>query len=144
MPYSTPSSTKIPTLATSPFFLILVGVLCLSVNLLWWQLCTFYCPLRRCTLFPKGKDVHIQQHIHQKDLKLCLPLYHKVISELEKTQTRNLAVFMSRQFKSFDFGNGSRISDEKVVILELKYFQNKKWQKQAVKSTRIKKNCRIC
>ena len=117
------------TLATAPFLFILVGVLCLPVNLLWCQLCTFYCPLSRYTLFPEGKDVHIQQHIHKKDLKLFLPLYHyaKVIAELEKTQTRNLTVFMSRLFKSFEFGNGSRISDEKLVILELKYFQNKKW-----------------
>ena len=32
------------------------------------------------------------------------------------------------------------MSDEKPVILEFKYLQNKKWQKQAVKSTKIKKN----
>ena len=45
-------------------------------------------------------------------------------------------------FKSFKFGNGSRMSDENLVILEFKYLQNKKWQKQAVKSARIKKNYR--
>ena len=45
-------------------------------------------------------------------------------------------------FKSFECGNGSRISDEKPAILEFKYLQNKKWQKQAVKSTRIKKSYR--
>ena len=88
MSYSIPSSTKIPTLTTAPFLFILVGVLCLSVNLLWCQVCTFYCPLRikRCTLLPKGTDVHIKQRIHQKDLNLCLPLYYygKVIVELEK------------------------------------------------------------
>ena len=28
-------------------------------------------------------------------------------------------------FKSFEFGNGSRISDEKLVLLEFKYLQNK-------------------
>ena len=33
----------------------------------------------------------------------------------------------SRLFKSFESGNGSRISDEKLVILEFKYLQNKKW-----------------
>ena len=50
---------------------------------------------------------------------------------------------MSTQlFKSFEFGNGSRISDENLVILEFKYFQNKKWSKQAVKSARIKKSYR--
>ena len=49
---------------------------------------------KRCTLPPEGADVYIQQHIHQKDLNLCLPLhdYAKVIVELEKTQTRNSAV----------------------------------------------------
>ena len=47
-----------------------------------------------------------------------------------------------RLFKSFEFGNGSRMSDEKLVILEFKYLQNKKWQKQAVKSARIKKSYR--
>ena len=30
-------------------------------------------------------------------------------------------------FKLFEFGNGSRISDENLVILEFKYLQNKKW-----------------
>ena len=30
-------------------------------------------------------------------------------------------------FKSLKFGNGSRMPDENVVILELKYLQNKKW-----------------
>ena len=30
-------------------------------------------------------------------------------------------------FKSFKFGNGSRMSDENLVILEFKYLQNKKW-----------------
>ena len=100
MPYSIPSSTKILTKATAPFLFIIIGVLCvcLSVNLPWCQVCTFYCPLRkkRCTLLPEGKDVHIQQHIHQRDLNLFLPLYYygKVIVELEKTQIRNLNVFM--------------------------------------------------
>ena len=30
-------------------------------------------------------------------------------------------------FKSIKFGSGSRISNEKRVILEFKYLQNKKW-----------------
>ena len=34
---------------------------------------------------------------------------------------------MPQLFKSFEFGNGSRISDENLVILEFKYLQNKKW-----------------
>ena len=33
----------------------------------------------------------------------------------------------SRLLNLFEFGNGSRISDEKPVVLELKYLQNKKW-----------------
>ena len=37
-------------------------------------MCTCYCHLRkkRFIILPKGTDVHIQQHIHQKDLNLCL------------------------------------------------------------------------
>ena len=39
-------------------------------------------------------DIHIQQHIHPKDLNLCLTSYDyvNVIDELEKTQTKNSAV----------------------------------------------------
>ena len=85
MPYSIPSSAKILTLSTTPFLFVLVGVLYLSVNLLWCQVCTFYCPLKKknYTLLPEGTDVHIQQHIRQKDLNLCLLLYYygKVIVE---------------------------------------------------------------
>ena len=96
MPYSIHSSTKILTLATAPFLFILVGVLCLSVNLLWCQECTFFCLIRkkRCTLLPEGIDRYIQQRINQKHLNLCLLLYcnGKVIVELEKTETRNLTV----------------------------------------------------
>ena len=36
-----------------------------------------------------------------------------------------LFIYMSRLFKSFEFGNGSRMSDEDLVILEFKYLQNK-------------------
>ena len=98
MLFSIPSSTRIFTLTTAPFLFLLVGILCLSLNLLWCQLCIFYCPLRkkRCTLLPEDLDVHIQQHIQQKNLNLFLPLYYygKFIVELEKTQARNLTVFM--------------------------------------------------
>ena len=45
-------------------------------------------------------------------------------------------------FKSFEFGNGSRMSVKNLVILEFKYLQNKKWWKQAIKSARIKKSYR--
>ena len=43
--------------------------------------------------------------------------------------------------KSFKFGNGSRMSNKKLA-LKFKYLLNKKWLKQAVKSTRIKTNYR--
>ena len=47
-------------------------------------------------------------------------------------------------FKSFEFGNGSRMSDEIAVIFCHKFViscpQNRKWQKQAIKNIRIKKN----
>ena len=36
-------------------------------------------------------------------------------------------------------GNGSRMSDKKLTILEFKYLRNKKWYKQAVKRTRTRK-----
>ena len=69
-----------------------------SVNLLWCQLCTFYCPIKkkRCTVLHKGIDVHIQQHIHQKDLNLCLPLYYyaKVSVELEKNTNKEFNCVM--------------------------------------------------
>ena len=40
----------------------------------------------RYSYLPKGAGAHIQQHIYQKDLNFCLPLYYyaKVIVELEK------------------------------------------------------------
>ena len=48
----------------------------------------------------------------------------------------------ARLLRSFKFGNGNRMSDKNLAILEFKYRQNKKWQKQAVKSARIKKSYR--
>ena len=53
----------------------------------------FYCPLkRRDTFLPEGIDVHIQQHIYQKDLNLCLTSYDyvKVIDELEKKHKQEI------------------------------------------------------
>ena len=59
-----------------------------SVNLLWCQVCIFYCPLRkkRYILLSQCTDVHIQQHIHKNVLNLCLPLYYygNVVVKLEK------------------------------------------------------------
>ena len=47
-------------------------------------------------------------------------------------------------FRSFEFENRSRMSDEKLVILKFEYLQNKKWWKQSVKNIRIKKDHRAC
>ena len=44
-----------------------------------------------------------------------------------------LFMVSTQLFKSFEFENGSRMSDENLVIHVFKYLQNKKWQKQAVK-----------
>ena len=49
---------------------------------------------------------------------------------------------MAQVFRSFEFGNGSRMSNKNLVILEFKYLQNKKWYKYAVKTARIKKRYR--
>ena len=92
MLYSITCSTKILTLAIAPFLFILAEVLCKFVN--------FILPFgRRGTLFFLRAQmyIHIQQHIHQKDLNLCLTSYNyaKVIDELEKTKTRNSAVLWS-------------------------------------------------
>ena len=73
----------------APFLFILLG---LSVNLLWYQGCTFYCAPRKkgYTLLLEGTDVNIQQHNHQQDLNPCLSLYYygKVIVELEKNTNK--------------------------------------------------------
>ena len=60
MSYSIPNFTKILTLATASFFLILLGAL--SVNLLWCQECTFY----HFTLFPgrRGKFFFLRAQIY--------------------------------------------------------------------------------
>ena len=67
------------------------------VNLLWCQVCTFYCPLRktRYNILPEGTYVHIQEHTHQKDLnhlsdiiwkhkqgiKLCYGVYNEIYKD---------------------------------------------------------------
>ena len=86
MPYSVTCSTKILTLVIIPLLFILVGILCEFA-----KVCVhFTVPSgRKDALFYLRADVHIQQHIYQKDLNLCLPLcyYAKVIVVLEKIQT---------------------------------------------------------
>ena len=105
MPYSILSSAKILTLATAPFLFILVGVLCLSVNLLWCQECAFYCPFRkkRCTLLPEGNGVHILQLIHQKDLNLCLPLRQGHFSIGKNTKNLTFMVLIIRPSSTLKF-----------------------------------------
>ena len=86
MPYSVTCSTKIRTLVIIPLLFILVGILCEFA-----KVCVhFTVPSGRkdALFYLRADDVHIQQHIYQKDLNLCLPLYYyaKVIALLEKTQ----------------------------------------------------------
>ena len=97
MSQSITCSIKIFILAIAPFLLILVDFLCEFAMVL----CVYI------LLSPQEEevhyshecktDVHIQQHIHQKDLNLFLTSYgySKVIDKLEKTQTRNSAVLWS-------------------------------------------------
>ena len=70
LPHSITCSTKVLTLTIAPILCILLAS---SVNLLWCQVCTFYCPLRknRFTFLPEGLDIHIQEYIYQKDLNFC-------------------------------------------------------------------------
>ena len=67
MSYSIPGSTKILTLATSPFLITLVGALSVygtrSVHFT-------VAPGKRYILLPEIIDVHIQLHNYQKDLKV--------------------------------------------------------------------------
>ena len=92
MPYGIPSSTK--TLAfTAPFLFILLGALSIWEFAMVPGVYILLCPQgRKGTLF----FLHIQLHDYQQHLNPCLWLYYygKVIVELEKTETRNLTVFM--------------------------------------------------
>ena len=47
-------------------------------------------------------------------------------NSFQQTHTENFFVSITT-VQSFEFGNGSRMSDKKLVILEFKYLQNKKW-----------------
>ena len=63
------------------------------------------------TILPESTDVHIQQHIHQKDLNLCLTWYgyDKVINEFEKTQNKEFScvmAFIMRLSNTFIFASG--------------------------------------
>ena len=90
MPDSITCSSKILTLAIAPFLFILVGVL-FEFAMVSGVYILLSLRKKRSVLLSVDTHVHIQQHIHQKDLNLCLALhyYAKVVVELKKTQTRN-------------------------------------------------------
>ena len=83
---------------------------------------------KRSTLLPKGTDLHIQQHIYQKDLNLCLPLYYyaKVIVELEQTQTRSncVIVLMIKPSSTFKFKCVFGFNECLWAIFSLLNFEN--------------------
>ena len=90
MPYSILSSTKILTLAITPFLFILVVQSVCEFALVPGVYILLSPRKKTCTLLPEDTDVHIQQHNHQKDLSPCLSLYcfGKVIVELEKNTSK--------------------------------------------------------
>ena len=95
MPSSIICSTKILTLAITPFLFLLVGVLCEFAMVPGVYILSspqeeeVHYSILRAHMY-----IHIQQHIHQKDLNLCLTSndYAKIIDELEEIQTRTSAV----------------------------------------------------
>ena len=105
----------------------------LDTGLLWCQMCTFFWPLRkkRCTILTEGTDLHIQQHIHQKNINLFLTscYYTKIIVDLEKIQTNstmqwNFVVRPSSKFQfAFGFNESVRIffliKFWKIIVLYL-------------------------
>ena len=63
----------------------------------------------RFGILPKGTDVPVQQHIHQKDLNICL--HHVTIPRLlllnwKKTQTRCVIVLIVRPSGTLKFQFG--------------------------------------
>ena len=66
--------------------------------------------------------IQTKNSVYYSNCSCCTP-HVKII----KRQLANLILVPTRLFKSFEVGNGSRISDEKLVLLEFKYLQNKKW-----------------
>ena len=103
-----------------------------SVNLLWCQVCTFHCPLRKKRhILPEDTDVHIQLHIYQKYLNLCLTLYYyaKVIVELEN---KHKEMLKCRNLVKLFVSN---------IIVDLSYNLNKQIQhKHNLKVLRLDRN----
>ena len=74
--------------------------------------------------------------MHQRTLAKSYNIYLQTVSKLASSSVialpLNKAAFFltklrnfSQLFKSFEFGNGSRMFDEDLVILEFKYLQKK-------------------
>ena len=99
------------------------------VNLLWYQIRNFYCPLRkkRSTLLPEETHIHIWQHIclslyyyaqviNLKNMivRITLPLvflvktFDKVIVQLRKTQATNSTVLWCLQSDQVALGHNFR------------------------------------
>ena len=61
----------------------------------------------------------------KENLKLSQDHINKDIHIKLKCHNANFCNYSSQLFKSFEFGNGSRISDENLVILKFKYLQSR-------------------
>ena len=102
---------------------------------------------KMCINFPNKfgplKSVQAEQLMNQKRKKefQCIMLKYYNL-DLYLIVVGRKGTCSTRLLMSFKFVNRSRISDEKIVILEFKYLRSKEWQKQAVKGTRIKKSYR--
>ena len=95
MPCSITCSTKIPILAIAQFSFIFVGIIC-EFAMVPGVYILLYPQKEEVYYSHEGTDVHIQQHIHQKGLNICLTsfYYAKIVVELENSQTRNSAVIV--------------------------------------------------
>ena len=95
MPYSITRSTKIITLPIAPVLFILVDVLSRFAMDSGVQILL---SLERCTFFSEGTNVHI----HQKDLNLCLPLYHYVEFILMNCKKHKEGIQLSYAYGSYN------------------------------------------
>ena len=68
--------------------------------------------MRLDLIFTMTRDIDIYSNLH-------LP---KKIAAVAKASSYKISTKTS-----FEFGNGSRMSDENLVILKFKYLQNNKW-----------------
>ena len=84
----------------------------------------------------ENEIIKLQEKLENKSNKKNLSFYENgkysdnirmVYEDLLSMGLISRNVEKSGLLKSFEFGNGSRMSDENLVILEFKYLQNKKW-----------------